>query len=310
MFTQWKLLSLIGLFSAGIGIAATGVPGTINYVEGQVAIGGEPLNSKSVGSAVLDRDQLLETNRGKAEILLTPGVFLRVGDNSEVRMVSPELTNTQVALVRGEAMVEVMQLYKDNNVRVLDNGASTLLEKNGLYAFDADRGRVAVYDGKARVFSEDQEVELKKGREAHVDGPLQSQKFNRDEHDSLYAWSNLRSEYLSEASAQSARTIVVNNGFYGPGWYWNPWWSMYSFIPGDGFLYSPFGWGFYSPVYVYSAPGYFYHRPYAGIRPPVVSSPGRISGGHPMTSNGFSGRAMGGFSAGGRAGGGGFGHHR
>ena len=310
MFRQWKRFGLMAVFSAGLGLASTGVPGTVNYVEGQVAINGEQLNSKSAGSALVDRDQVLETNRGKAEILLTPGVFLRVGDNSEVRMVSPELTNTQVAVLRGEAMVEVMQLYKDNNVRVLENSASTLLEKNGLYAFDADRARVAVYDGKARVFSGDQELELKKGHEAYVGGPLRSQKFNRDEHDSLYAWSNLRSEYLSEASAQSARTIVVNNGFYGPGWYWNPGWSMYSFIPGDGFLYSPFGWGFYSPVYVYSAPGYFYHRPYAGIRGPVVSSPGRFSGGHAMTGSGLSGRAMGGFSAGGRATGGGFGHHR
>ena len=275
-----------------------------------------------MGSALLDRDQVLETNRGKAEILLTPGVFLRVGDNSEVRMMSPELTNTQVALVRGEAMVEVMQLYKDNNVRVQENGSSTLLEKNGLYAFDADRSRVSVYDGKALVSNGDQQVELKKGHETNVGGPLRSQKFNRDEHDSLYAWSSLRSEYLSEASMQSARTVVVNNGFYGPGWYWNPWWSMYSYIPGDGFLYSPFGWGFYSPVYVYSAPRYFYSRPYAGIRPPVASSSGRVWGGHAMTGGGFGGRAMGGggfsgrsmggggFSAGGRAAGGGFAHHR
>jgi hypothetical protein len=48
---------------------------------------------------------------------------------------------------------------------------------------------------------------------------------------------------------QSARTMFVDGGSYwaGPGWYWNPYWSMYGFIPGDGIWYSPFGWPFYSP---------------------------------------------------------------
>ena len=48
---------------------------------------------------------------------------------------------------------------------------------------------------------------------------------------------------------QSARTVFVGGGSYwdGPGWYWNPYWDMYGFIPGDGIWYSPFGWPFYSP---------------------------------------------------------------
>jgi len=38
---------------------------------------------------------------GKAEILLTPGAFLRVGGDSAVKMISPGLTNTQVEVQRG-----------------------------------------------------------------------------------------------------------------------------------------------------------------------------------------------------------------
>ena len=37
-------------------------------------------------NAELNTGDVLDTAQGKAEILLTPGVFLRVGDNSEVRM--------------------------------------------------------------------------------------------------------------------------------------------------------------------------------------------------------------------------------
>jgi hypothetical protein len=36
--------------------------------------------------------------------------------------------------------------------------------------------------------------------------------------------------------------------WYGPGWYWSPYYRMYAFMPGDAFL-SPFGYAFYSPWY-------------------------------------------------------------
>src|SRR5579884_1296613 len=70
----------------------TAMPGTLNYVEGQASIGDQTLNSQAVGNASLDNGQVLQTGNGKAEILLTPGVYLRVGNNSTVRMVSNSLT--------------------------------------------------------------------------------------------------------------------------------------------------------------------------------------------------------------------------
>jgi len=88
------------------------MPGTLNYVEGQASIGNQTLTSDEVGTANLQDGQVLETGNGKAEILLTPGVYLRVGSNSAVKMVSSNLTDTQVALRQGEAMLEVDQIYK------------------------------------------------------------------------------------------------------------------------------------------------------------------------------------------------------
>src|SRR6266581_7950507 len=83
------------------------IPGTLNYVEGQASIGDQTLDSKAIGSAELQAGQVLATQNGKAEVLLTPGVFLRLGSNSSVKMISPDLTNTQLALNQGEAMLEV-----------------------------------------------------------------------------------------------------------------------------------------------------------------------------------------------------------
>ena len=71
--------------------AKAAVPGTLNYVEGQVSIGDRALNSKSIGNEELNQGASLVTEKGKAEVLLTPGVFLRIGNNSSVKMISSVL---------------------------------------------------------------------------------------------------------------------------------------------------------------------------------------------------------------------------
>lgn len=261
-FTKILLGLGVGAITVPLWGAIPAHPGTVNYIEGQVSVDGQRLASRDIGSTELQQGQVLETGSGKAEMLLTPGVFVRLGDRSAVRMDSPGLTDTRVSVLRGEAMVEVTNLLRDNSLRVMDDRATTTLLKKGLYAFDADRPKVAVYDGKALVSEDDSQIELKKGKEAILNAPLRAEKFDRNLQDDLYKWSNLRSEYLAQAAAESARTYVVNaGGWYGPGWYWDPGFGMYSFIPGDGILYSPFGWGFYSPAYIWRAPVYAY-RPY------------------------------------------------
>ena len=42
-------------------------------------------------------------------------------------------------------------------------------------------------------------------------------------------------------------------GYYGPGWLWSSGFNSWLWMPG-GAYYSPFGWGFYGPGYVYGAP--------------------------------------------------------
>jgi hypothetical protein len=233
-------------------------------VEGQAAIGSQALSSKSVGQAELQAGQVLDTQSGKAELLLTPGVFLRLDDKSATKMISPALTNTEVALQKGRAMIEVDEIRKGNDIRVNEDGASTRLLKTGLYAFDANRGQVEVYRGKAQVRDDDKEVTVKAGHELTLNDPkLKTHKFDKDafKNDELYKWSDLRSSYLAEANADQARYIVNNYGgpgWFGAGWYWDPFFASYTFIPGDGIFYSPFGWGYYSPFYVVGAPYYGY----------------------------------------------------
>jgi len=245
-------------------------PGAVNYIEGNAFIDGRPISQKTLGQTFLNANDTLSTDIGKAEIALTPGVWLRIGNNSAVRLVSPSLTDTQVQLDRGEAMVEVAELVKDNHLQVLDQGGTITLQKTGLYKFTADNPpTAAVIEGKADVTLGDRNIELGKGHETTLAANLKKENFDTKKEDDLYAWSNVRSEYDAAASYQTARNVTVNNyggfggfGYYGwdygmgfsPGWYYNGLWDSWAWLPGEGAFFSPFGWGFYSPGMIAYAP--------------------------------------------------------
>ncbi len=279
-------------------------PGTLNYVEGQVSLDGQPVKSAAVGTAAVDAGQDVETQNGKAEVLLTPGVFLRLGSNSEVTMVSPDLTHTEVRLVRGEADVEVDQLFKQNRIVVDEAQDHTILLKTGLYDFDANTNVLRVFDGKAAVSADGlsgdgQKAEIVKGgHEAALAGEAgKPQDFDKKAAmDDLYNWGSLRSEYLGEANVQLASQYAGNAGF-APGWFWNSGFYGYTWLPGDGAFFNPYGFGFYSPYYLYGGGRIYggfggfggYGRGIA-LRGPVAS--GAVWSG--FSGGGFQGGAIGG----------------
>jgi hypothetical protein len=292
------------------------LPGTLNYVEGNVSIDHEGVTPKSVGSTTLEPGQSITTDNGKAEVLLTPGVYLRLGSDSSAQLVSPSITNTEVALNHGEAIVEVDELYKQNDIRIVNGSATATLQKTGLYEFDNNPAVVRVFKGQAEVQAGERQVKVKGGHELSLtpeNAKLKATGFDKNNYETadLYRWSSLRSQYLAEANVDAAR-IYVDNSWAGPGWFWDPYFASYTFIPGAGVLYSPFGWGFYSPAFIYAygprfygSPGFygrpgFYgvphvYAPRAGVRPiaPRLGAP-RASGFHTM-GGGFHG---GGFAGG------------
>lgn len=174
-----------------------------------------------------------------------------------------------------------------------------------------------MFDGKATVQLNDRQKELGKGRRLALNGTWKAEHFDtkgQATRDPLYAWSNLRSEYEAEASMQSARNVFVAGGpgWYGSGWYWNPYWDMYGFIPGDGIWYSPFGWPFYSPGaygYGFGFGGYgrgFIGRGFVGhglVSGAAIASGGRLAGSSARVGAGFGARGFAGGMHGGFGGG-------
>jgi len=317
-------------------------PGTVNYVEGQAKLDGQAIDQKSVGSAVVGQGQALQTSNGKVEMLLTPGVFLRLGPNSTVKMVSPSLSDTRVQLMQGQAMMEVANFQKENHIQVALGAADTTIKGRGIYEFTTAPALARVYDGKAEVEMDEHARNLEKGDQIALDpanAKLKTQDFDlkkTEASDDLYAWSKLRADYTAQANMSAAETYAgygaYTPGWYGTGWYWDPYFGQYAFLMADGFLWDPFGFGFFSPGYWYAyAPymgfGYYGHgywgRGYYGHgfagRPggaiTRTSAPGMaIGSGFHATAGGFHSAPAfgGGFHGGGFGGfhGGGFGGRR
>ncbi len=260
-----------GLLSAALGAHSqnytiSAKPGVVNYIEGLTYLNGAKLSEQAVRATFLTAGDEFSTGAGKAEILLSPGVFLRIGDESEIRMIAPSLVNTQLAVVRGEAIIEAVGLVKGNTIAVTDHGGSITIERNGLYRFKADDPpAVAVLQGKALVYLGEKKVDLDKNHEVILAANLQAKKFDPKQEDDLYAWSNVRSEYEAAASYQAAQSVASSSGAntwsvasgygaYDPGWFWNSAFGSYAWLPGYGAFYSPFGYGFYAPGAVGYAP--------------------------------------------------------
>jgi hypothetical protein len=324
-------LATLSAFSYGQN-AKSASPGTINYIEGQATMNGQQLSSQSVGHAKLERDQSITTANGKTEVLLMPGVFLRLGSNTSVSMVSPDLTRTEVRVLQGRADVEVDELYKENLLLVdLPNGQAHLTKK-GLYGFDAYNSNVRVFDGEALVYpgsdlnTNVKPIKVKGSREISLNGEgVKPKHFDKDTaKDDLYNWSSLRSRYLGEANINLAEAYVGTASFY-PGWYWAGAPYGYTWLPGNGLFWNPFGYGFYSPYYIggggfiYGRYGRGFYPGYRGTYYPRVGGYGyEYRGGRPVVGGfphgGAGASSSGGFhgGVGGFHGGGGFhsGGHR
>jgi hypothetical protein len=244
-----RMQAICGLFLAAVlcvpASASTtdtnsALPGTLNYVEGNAQFEGTPLNAKSVGQNALEIGQTLSTQEGKAELLLTPGVYLRLGNNSSVKMVDNSLTDTALQVMSGHVMVDVTDLYKQNDIRIQEGNANARLLKNGLYDFDLKDNHIRVFSGKTVVDEGDRHVTIKGNHEITLaeNAPRKAKPFEKKEFESgdLYRWNTLRSTYIAEANAPA-------NGWYGPNWWgydwWGPgWWGPGWFGPGWGW-----GWG-------------------------------------------------------------------
>lgn len=242
--------------------------GVINYTEGQVQLDGKSVRLEPAKITDVKTGQTLSVEDGRAEVLLTPGVFLRLNENSSFKMLSSKLSDTRVEILTGTALIEVGELLQDNAITVAFQDATIELAKKGLYRIDADSARLRVYDGEAHVTSgTDVAVVAKKGREVLLGAVLQAHNFDTKQSDEFNRWSARRDQYVAQANVSAARTTgnyssgytSIGSGTGSGSWAWNPWFGMFTFIPYNGMYYSPYGYYYFSPRTVWSV-----YQPYYG----------------------------------------------
>jgi hypothetical protein len=244
-------LTLIGAASAWGQNAISAHSGMIHYVEGRVLLDGQPVEPKATEFPEVKKDQTLATEEGRAEVLLTPGVFLRLSEDSSLRMISSRLSDTSFEIVSGDALIEVMDLLKDNAIAVQFKGATASVAKRGLYRFDADKGNLRVYEGEIGLTFGDQNIVARKGKEVKVGDGIQATNFDPKDTDPFYRWAERRSEYIATANVSAARQAGSMGLLSSAGsWAYNPYYGMFTYLPGTGYGYSPFGWAYYSPLTV------------------------------------------------------------
>lgn len=232
--------------------------GLIHYVEGEVLLDGKPVEQKVARFPEVKDNQVLKTEEGRVEVLLAPGVILRLGEGSAVRMVSSRLADARLELLEGSALVEAAETSKDNSVALLFKEHTVTLGRRGLFRLDSGTGTLRVFEGEAQVQSPAAGlITLKEGKQLLFDGLL-VEKFDRKTGDALYRWAGRRSEYLALANLWAAKSALDRGEVWSTSvWRFNPYFWMFTFIPYNGVYRSPWGWNFFSPRRVYSV----YYQP-------------------------------------------------
>jgi hypothetical protein len=301
---RYGSVALIGagcLISAGIAPAQSVISvrsGLINYVEGRVLLDGKPVRVKFDAFPNVRVGSELRTEAGRAEVLLGPGVFLRLGERSAVRMTSDEIMDTRLEFLGGSVVVESADLAKGQAVTFTYGTTSIGLEKKGLYRIDSAPASLSVYDGEARVISGGQVEAVKHGRRLDLNGLGVAEKFDTKTGDALFRWARRRAEYLAVANISAARQ-AQSYGFQGSNsWIWNPYFGAYTYLPVG--MYSSFwGYRFWSPsnVYMlYMPTGNGWYSGGGSYQPPTSGTGSSVSGGR---AGSFGGSALSG-GAGGR----------
>lgn len=250
--------------------------GLVHYIEGQVLLDDKAVEVKYSQFPEVRQNQVLKTIEGRAEVLLTPGVTLRLAENSSFRMVSNSLSDTRVEALSGSVMIEHGEMAKDNQVSLMYKDRSITFVKSGLYRLDAQTGDFRVYQGEAKIAVAGQTMTAKEAREVQLNAAvLTAMKFDTKDDDEFYRWASRRASYIAMANVSSAKALHDSGymssygggygGGYGAGygagmWDWNPYFGMFTYVPFGGMYYSPFGYGYFTPYLV----GGFYNNYYGG----------------------------------------------
>jgi len=245
--------------------------GTVNFTEGQVQLDGQPVESSVTHYAAIKEGSVLRTGDGRAEVLLTPGITLRLGDHASLKMITNRLIDTRLELLGGSAVVEAGLMDKGTSVTVVVNAAAVSLPKTGIYRFNFDPAQVKVFKGEAAVLAGAETTLVGAGRMCAISGTTAAvEKLSAADTDALDHWSHRRGELMSMANTASANAFNSAGGVYNAGYSVGlgtplTGCSSYGNMMMPGFGYSGSLWSFANPYSAYPGSGFWSYNCWYGM---------------------------------------------
>ncbi|MBV8573184.1 MAG: hypothetical protein JO319_21390 [Acidobacteriaceae bacterium] len=301
LFAPWLFLVVACGSASGQAVIATH-SGIVNFSEGAVFLDDQPLNQRFGTFPSVSEGSTLRTAEGRAELLLEPGVFLRLDENSAIQMTSTDLSKTRISFLRGAAIVDSSDRPAGTSLVLSYKTFRFNFPKPGLYRLNAEPGILETYSGEAEVAIDGQQPAKKidQTHEFFLDIGTLTPKYGDGTVDAFSEWARRRSETIAAANrAEQGATDPGNlttDPSYGGGY--GDAFGAYS-VPGIGPLYGPvapsisvapsFGYGTWdlygsawgSPfllpnTFIYVLPVYYRRYPnvtHRSVYPTMTSSP-------------------------------------
>lgn len=174
--------------------------GLLYFFDGYVFIDDQQVQQKFGRFPEIGQGHVLRTDLGRAEILLTPGVFLRVNEHSSVKMVSDSLAGTKVELLTGSAILEAGHEAENPPDTLIYKGWTVRLPKDSVSRIDSEPAQIRVLSGTADVKATDGsgDVTVQRGELLPLGSVLVADQAAVPVEDSFNTWAMNRSSIVSE----------------------------------------------------------------------------------------------------------------
>jgi hypothetical protein len=139
----------------------------------------------------------------RAELLLNPDTYLRIGSEAIITLESESLDKISLRLVKGRAVVDSVRLDRKLPITIRLGAVDVSIAKDGLYVLEQER--VFVLDGEMTVLGTDQR--LRKGWTLDLsEGAIAPFEVDDLEDDPLLRWSERRARRLSVSPRRPVRS--------------------------------------------------------------------------------------------------------
>jgi hypothetical protein len=221
--------------------------GIVSIIDGDVTF----KRGTSVWESLLEGDELkagdvIKTGAtGRAEILLNPGTYLRIAEDSEFAFPDLASFKLKLSLLKGTAILETSVV--DVSIKFTTPQYMFTITRDGLYRFSATpegKSEVMIRKGRLTVAG----AEIKDGKKVVIEnGPPAILAFDKKAEDDFDTWSKTRARTIIASNKKLSNSRMKSSvmaGFYRNAWIYDPFSRSYTFLPGGIGLSSPYGFNY------------------------------------------------------------------